>query len=213
MLCWIFDVDDTLVEYVDFDMREWYEFIAEPVAKKYGIPINFEIWQEIIDGKISRRYSEKYGVAAEKFWSEVDNRNLEYRKKMHREERLRLYSDVHFIKNLPGKKIAWSTSSQNCVNYVLSLFEIQELFDLIVGKDYENYKYLDYVKPSPKFIEIIKKRYGCERCMVIGDSDKDLLAAKNAGCLAIHISRHGEKSKYADIPITSLHQLRDKKFL
>ncbi len=50
MPCLIFDVDDTLVEYVDFDMREWYEFIARPVAERYGIPLSFDTWKKIIEG-------------------------------------------------------------------------------------------------------------------------------------------------------------------
>ncbi len=213
VLCWIFDVDDTLVEYVDFDMREWYEFIAEPVARKYGIPFDFNTWKRIISGEISRRHSERYGVPAEIFWREVDKKNLGYRKWMYNQGRLKLYPDVPFIENLQGKKIAWSVSSEDCVKYVLSLFGIKEIFDFVIGKDYENYRYLEKVKPSSKFIEIIKDRCSCDRCIVIGDSDKDMLAARYAGCLAVHISRDGRISRYADIVITSLHQLADKKFL
>ncbi len=213
MLCWIFDVDDTLVEYVNFDMREWYEFIAEPVAKKYGIPLDFNTWKRMIEGEISRRYSERFGVPAENFWRDVDKRNLEYRKWMYNEGRLRLYSDVQFIKNLQGKKIAWSVSSENCVEYVLSLFGIKDIFNFVIGKDYENYRYLEKVKPSPKFIQLIKGRCECDECIVIGDGDRDMLAAKYAGCLAVHISHDGRKSKYADVTITSFHQLADKKFL
>ena len=211
MLCWIFDVDDTLVKYVDFDMYEWYEFIALPVAEKYNIPLGFSVWKGMIEGKISRRYSENFGVPAEIFWKEVDYRNLEYRKWMYRQNRLRLYKDVKAIENLEGKKIAWSASSQECINYVLSLFGISSLFDFIIGKDYENYRYLDYVKPSPKFIEIIKKKCECENCIVVGDSERDMVAAKKAGCMAILVRR--KESKYADFKIDSLWELLNKKFL
>jgi HAD superfamily hydrolase (TIGR01549 family) len=213
VLCWIFDVDDTLVEYVDFDMREWYEFIAEPVARKYNIPFTFEIWEEIIQGNLDRRYSEKFDISAEKFWKEVDERNLEYRKWMWKQNRLKLYDDVKAIKDLEGRKIAWSVSSENCINYVLSLFGIKELFDFVIGKDYCNYKYLDYVKPSPKFVEIIKERCKCSKCIVVGDSDKDMLAAKKAGCKAIFIERWKKNSRYADLEISSLWELLNKNFL
>ncbi len=209
--CWIFDVDDTLVKYVGFDMYEWYEFIAMPVAKKYNIPLDFSLWKGMIEGKVSRRYSKDFGVPAERFWKEVDVRNLEYRKWMYRQNRLKLYDDVKAIENLQGKKIAWSASSRDCINYVFSLFHISSIFDCVIGKDYENYKYIDEVKPSPKFIEIIKEKCGCEDCIVVGDSERDMIAAKKGGCKGILV--RGKESKYADLKIDSLWDLLNKKFL
>ena len=209
--CWIFDVDDTLVKYVGFNLYEWYEFIALPVAEKYGIPLDFSVWKGMINGKVSRRYSENFGVPAEIFWKEVDARNLEYRKWMYRQNRLRVYDDVKAIAYLNGYKIAWSASSKDCINYVLSLFNIASLFDFVIGKDYENYKHIDDVKPSPKFIEIIKDRFKCEDCIVIGDSERDMLAARKGGCIGVLV--RGKESKYADFKIDSLWELQNKKFL
>jgi len=213
MPCYIFDVDDTLVEYVDFDIREWYEFIAEPVARRYNIPFSFEIWRDIIEGRKGRRYSEKYGLPAELFWKEVDERNLEYRKKMLQEGRLRVYKDAEVLKTLKGKKIAWSVSSEECIRFVLQTFSLVDYFDFIIGKDYENYRYLDYLKPSPKFIEIIKEKMKCNKCIVIGDSEKDMLAAKRAGCIGILVDRDGRESNREDLTIKSLNELLNKKFL
>ncbi len=213
MLCYIFDVDDTLVEYVDFDMCEWYEFIALPVAEKYNIPLSFEKWEEIINGKASRRYSEGFGIDAKIFWSEVDKRNLQYRKAMLKEGRLKAYSDTDILKHLSGKKIAWSVSSEECVKFVLSTFSLLQYFDFVIGKDYENYAYLDDIKPSPKFIELIKEKMGCDKCVVIGDGDRELEAARKAGCVAILVKRRKNHSPYADFTISSLNELADKKFL
>ncbi len=213
MPCLIFDVDDTLVEYVDFDMREWYEFIARPVAERYGIPLSFDTWKKIIEGEVSRRYGENYGVEASVFWREVDERNLEYRKKMLYEGRLRAYPDTDVLKSLEGKKCAWSVSSEECIKFVLSTFNLLDYFDFIIGKDYKNYAYIDELKPSPRFIEIIKEKLHCERCMVIGDGEKEMLAARRAGCVAVHISRNGRKCRYADFTITSLKELLNKNFL
>lgn len=213
MPCYIFDVDDTLVEYVDFDMREWYEFIVRPVAERYKIPFSLEIWKDIVKGKKSRRYTERYGLDAKTFWREVDARNLEYRKAMLRKGRLRAYPDTDILKYLNGKKCAWSVSSEECIRFVLSSLDLINYFDFIIGKDYKNYAYLDYLKPSPKFIEIIKEKLHCDRCVVIGDGNKEMLAAKRAGCLAIYINRSGKKSEYADFTITSLRELLNKNFL
>ncbi len=204
-------MDDTLVKYVDFNMYEWYEFIAVPVAKKYNIPLDFSVWKGMIEGKIGRRYSENFGIPAERFWKEVDARNLEYRKWMYRQNRLKLYDDVKAIENLEGKKIAWSTSSRDCINYVLSLFGILSLFDFVIGKDYGDYEYIEEVKPSPKFVEIIKEKCKCENCFVVGDSEIDMISAKKGGCKGILVRE--KESKYADFKIDSLWDLLNKKFL
>ena len=215
MPCYIFDVDDTLIKYRDFSFEEWYDFIVAPVAEELNIPLDLQIWREMIEGKISRRYPEKYGVPAEKFWAKVDKKNLEYRKFMFREGRLSAYEDTKVLEHLKGKKIAWSTSSTSCMRYVLSLFNLIKYFDLIIGKDYENYRYVDYVKPAPKFIEIIKEKMQCKKCVVIGDDEKDMMAAKGAGCIAILIKRRLSSSELADFTIDTLWDLLgiDKKFL
>jgi len=215
MPCYIFDVDDTLIKYHNFSFEEWYDFIAAPVAEELNIPLNLQIWREMIEGKISRRYPEKYGVPAEKFWAKVDKKNLEYRKFMFREGRLSVYKDTKVLERLKGKKIAWSASSTNCMRYVLSLFNLIKYFDLIIGKDYENYRYLEYVKPAPKFIEIIKEKMQCKKCVLIGDDEKDMIAAKGAGCVAILIKRRLSSSELADFTIDTLWDLQemDKKFL
>jgi len=213
MPCYIFDVDDTLVHYVDFNLREWYEFIAEPVARRYGVPLSFDIWKGIIEGKLSRRYTEKYGLSAKQFWKEVDKRNLEYRKMMLRNGRLKAYDDVLVLREIKGKKIAWSVSSEECIRFVLSTFSLLKFFDFIIGKDYEDYAYLDEVKPSPRFIEIIKEKMECEKCIVIGDSERDMLAAKGANCIGVFINREGKRSEHADFTISSLEGLLNKNFL
>ncbi len=215
MICYIFDVDDTLVKYEDFNFKEWYNFIAEPVARDLGVPLTLDAWREIIEGKRSRRYSEEFGMPAEEFWRRVDERNLEYRKFMLREGRLKVYEDVAALELLKGKKAAWSTSSTACIEYVLGLFNLRKYFDLIIGKDYENYRHLEEVKPHPGFLRIIVDKLGCDGCVVIGDDEKDMLAAKRAGCMAILIKRRLQSSNFADYTINSLWELvkMDKKFL
>ncbi len=214
-LCYIFDVDDTLIKYENFDFEEWYRFICEPVANELSVPMNLEIWRGMIEGKISRRYPERYGVSAEEFWRRVDARNLEYRKFMLREGRLKAYDDVSALSALRGKKIAWSTSSRNCMEFVLSTFNLLEHFDFLMGKDYQNYRYVEHVKPAPTFLLLIKDMFNCTSCIVVGDDEKDMKAARNAGCMAVLVTRRISHSRFADYVIQNLWELGelDKKFL
>ncbi len=203
MLCWIFDVDDTLVEYVDFDFLEWYRFIAEPVARELGLPMSAEKWRGILRGEVSRRFSEEYGVPAKIFWRMVDERNLEYRRRMWKEGRIRRFEDTGVLGELPGKKVAWSSSSGECIRFVLEKTSLLAHFDLILGKDYGDYSHLDGVKPSPGLIEVAKRMLGCDDCVVIGNSEVDMEAARRAGCRGIKISRNGKGS------ISSLWELKN----
>ncbi len=186
MTCWIFDVDDTLVEYVDFDFEEWYKFIAEPVAREMGVPLNLETWRAMLDGRISRKYPEKWGDW-KKFWREVDRRNLEYRKMMFSQGRLKKNRGVEKISELRGIKIAWSASSKECVEYVLEKLGIADLFPAVFGKDYMDYKFIEDIKPRPGLLNEIRRIYGCEECYVIGDSERDMKAAEGANCKGIRV--------------------------
>ncbi len=206
--CLIFDVDDTLVEYVDFDFEEWFKFIALPAAEKFRIPLNIYTWRDIISGKISRRYPEKFSIAAEDFWREVDKNNLKFREFMMKEGRLRKYDDCEAIKELNGVKIAWSASSTECIEFVLKHIRLLKYFDGIFGKDYQNYKFLEDTKPNPGLLVEIKRIYGCDECYVIGDSERDMLAAKRAGCVAIFVNRRDERVM-GDYTIKSLWELKN----
>lgn len=208
MKCLIFDVDDTLIKYEKFNFEEWYRFIAEPVAREYGIKMNVHIWREMIEGKISRKYPEKFGIDAREFWKRVDNRNLEYRKMMLSEEKLEKYGDTDAIKDIQGIKIAWSSSSEECIRFVLEKTSLIGIFDFVVGKDYMNYEYIEEIKPKSGLLKEIIRKIECERCYVIGDSKKDMIAAKNAGCFAIFLSRNG-RGNYGDIVIKSLRELKE----
>ena len=207
MLCLIFDVDDTVVEYVDFDFDEWYRFVALSTAKKLGMPLTIDIWKNMINGKIGRDYPERFGISYKKFWKEFDERNLEYRKMMLESGRLRLYDDAEIIKDLPGKKIAWSASSSNCVNFVLKNLNVVSFFNSIYGKDFEDYRYAILEPKYPLLLEIIK-REKCEECYVVGDSERDVLSAEKAGCKAIFLNRKDDK-KMGDITIKSLRELKE----
>ncbi len=208
MLCLIFDIDDTLVEYVDFDFEEWYKFIAFEVAKKLNIPLTIDIWRGIVEGKIGRSYPEKFGVPYQIFWKDIDERNLDYRKKMLREGRLRRYEDSFVLRELPGIKIAWSSSSSKCVRFVLENLNLEKYFDKIYGKDFQNYRFADS-DPKYRILHEIIKIHNCDECYVIGDSQRDMLAAKKAECKGIFVMRSGDKTNGEWITIKSLRELKE----
>ena len=185
MRCWVFDVDDTIVEYVDFDFEEWYEFVAKPAAEQLKIPMSVEIWRAMIEGKISRKYPERFGVQAKEFWKKVDENNLKYRERMWGQRRIRASGNLEFLKRVDGIKIAWSASSSECANYVLEKTKTKEEFEEVFGKDYNDYQFLGDGDPKEEMLKEIKRKYNCEECYVIGDSERDMNAARAAGCTGL----------------------------
>ncbi len=93
-----------------------------------------------------------------------------------------LYPDALFVlENLHsnGHKLALiTTSTHENVAHLLENHNIKQLFDVIIaGDDTTNHK------PHPEPLELALKHLGGnkEDAVMIGDSDKDLGAAKNAG--------------------------------
>ncbi len=206
MPCFIFDVDDTLVEYVDFDFEEWYRFLVVPVAEQLGFEMTLDEWRGIVKGHLARDHVERYGVSAVEFWKAVDERNLEYRRWMLSQGRLRAHPDAEAIRHLPGRKAAVSNSSTRCAEFALEAAGLRDAFDAVVGKDYGEYRYIHEAKPRPGLILVVKRLMGCERCIFVGDSPSDVRAGKGAGCLTVQVLRGGEVGG-ADITVRSLWEL------
>ena len=206
MPCFIFDVDDTLVEYVDFNFEEWYRFVVVPVAERFGFEMTLDEWRGIVKGDLKRDYVERYGVTMADFWRAVDERNLEYRRWMLEQGRLRAQGDAEAIRHMPGRKAAVSNSSTRCAEFALEAAGLRDIFEVIVGKDYGNYRYLHEAKPRPGLILVARQLLGCEQCVFVGDSPSDVRAGKGAGCLTVQVLRDGGEGD-ADITVRSLWDL------
>ncbi len=124
-----------------------------------------------------RKHLEKWGV------KDIDSADEEADKVA--QEKLpgtELYPDALYVLGelkLRGKKLALiTTSARNQVSPLLEKYEMGSLFDSVVcGDDVEHHK------PHPEPLEKALQQLGAsnERAVMIGDSDKDLGAAKNAG--------------------------------
>ena len=67
-------------------------------------------------------------------------------------------------------------------------------------------------KPNKAGTEILSKKYGVpiQSIAFIGDEEKDVLTARNAGAIPIFLNRHqAQRSKGEYIQITALAELKD----
>ncbi|AAL81913.1 HAD family hydrolase [Pyrococcus furiosus DSM 3638] len=206
----IFDVDETLVYYEGYSLKEWYEKIAKPTMKKLGILIDWETFRKMAKGELPRSYVEEFGIDHVTFWKALDKANRRYREELLNEGKIRTYDDVEAIKELKklGLKLAAvSNASQDNTELVLKAFNLLDYFDVVYGKDYT---YLDGVKPNPYLINKALNTLGLrpDEAILVGDSDLDIIAGKRAGVTVVQIVRE-KKYEGADYYIQNLWELVD----
>lgn len=205
----IFDVDETLIYYEGHDARRWFDDYLEPAFQRHNINVDFETYGKMVRGTLPRSYVERLGINHVDFWKLVDTVNLEYRKKLAEEGKIKPFPDVaralDELKNMGLKLAAVSNASQECTEFVLGLFKLRKYFDVVFGKDYS---YLDGAKPSPYLIEKSLKalKISPGEVLVVGDSKLDILAAHRAGVKVVQIERF-ERVENADYYVKDLGEL------
>ncbi len=204
----VFDVDETLVYYEGYDHREWYDNWVMPALRKHGIELDYKTYRKTVSGELPRSYVERFGIDPIELWRIIDGVNLEYRKKLASEGKIKAFPDAgvlaHF-KQLGLKLAAVSNASQECTEFVLKLFGLKRYFDAVFGKDYS---YLDGVKPSPYLIEkaLHALQLTPEEAIMVGDSRLDIAAGHRAGLKVVQITRFG-KIDGADYYVGDLQEL------
>jgi 2-haloalkanoic acid dehalogenase type II len=206
----IFDVDETLVYYESYDARKWFDDYLEPAFQRHNINVDFETYRKMVRGTLPRSYVEKFGIDHVEFWKLVDNVNLEYRKKLAEEGKIKPFPDaaqaLNDLKFMGLKLAAVSNASQDCTEFVLKLFNLRGYFDVVFGKDYSH---LDGVKPNPYLIQKALKTLDTkpQEAWVIGDSALDVVAAHKAGCKAVQVLRFDNFCEEADFHVKDLWEL------
>ncbi len=202
---YLFDWDGTLATTLD----TWLKIIKQNY-KKYGLfPDDATITADFGDW----RAAEKRGLAPEK----VDAFVEDLRKLAHNTiQSAPLYPHAkETIAKLraSGKKTALVTSStRETIDAVLEHHDLVDLFDIVVtGSEVENHK------PHPESLAFAMKELGVSKpdSVMIGDSDKDLLAASNAGIDSIlffpdsHQTFHNRTKLEALNPIAVIADLQE----
>lgn len=195
----VFDVDDTLVYYENLTYSEWYEEVCLPLCEELNISLTLEDWISIVEGKRPRTFSQQLGIEPKTFWKTLDKHNLNFRKKLSSQSRIKKFDDTVILKSLPVKIIAYSSSSVACAEISLKTVNLYEFFHGIYGKDLDDYKFLLELKPNSGLLKEILKRENIkpEECLVVGDSLSDYISGIGAGCKALLIDR---TNKYKNFP-------------
>lgn len=200
----IFDLDGTLVH----TKPEYRYNVVGAVLKEFGIkPVKKYIdcfWFETNRQEIIQK---NFGIEPDIFWEKFQKlENIAFREKS-----TRAYSDTSAIENLKekGMKLGIVTGSPRHILEMELAFIGKGLFDSIVPSRFEHGS---FPKPNPHALEKCISELGLEKKEVAfaGNSEEDILTAKNADVYSILVDRKEHSFKYSkkpDLTIASLKEL------
>ena len=205
----IFDIDGTLIDSLDVIAESLveaakemgYNIESKDVKKLIGIP-GKEIVKQLLKVSDSQQIKEILGK-----WEE--NQRKIYAK------RVKLYPKVketlEYLKSR-GFKLATATSlTSNKAKEILRMFSIEKYFDTCVAADD-----VKEGKPSPDvFLEAVRRLdVKNEECIVVGDTEYDILAAKAAKMKIVLFDPQKQRLKTIKVkPDFIIHSFQELKTL
>jgi HAD superfamily hydrolase (TIGR01549 family) len=213
-----FDLDNTLVEIEN--SHRFFDNIIVDVFKQECIPAptqeqRNQLWRNSDYKQLLKSWNFPDHVL---FWKSFDVFDLQYRKDLYRQGKLKTFNDViPTLKKLIDYEgvylILITNSSQDITQFELETFGLNRYFnDVIILGDSQ-----DDCKPNPKrILESLNSisnnfKFSREHVFIVGDSPFDISAGKNANIKSILIKRweksHKEWTDSPDYTITNLNQL------
>ncbi|MBR9680720.1 MAG: HAD family hydrolase [Candidatus Altiarchaeota archaeon] len=187
----VFDLDGTLVD-----------------ASELHATILSEILEKKIDPKIIYNSSSLHFLVMENTprdkWASI--------KDVTRQHEAKMLENVNLVKPMPGvyevlteikyKKALFTSASKRLTTAILKELNLNGYFDIIITQT-------DVVrsKPDSEGLYIIESKLNDDELIVIGNSGKDMLAAKKIGAISILFSKEKKRANVADYTVSSLKEL------
>lgn len=216
----IVDLNGTLIDTEVAFFKAYKDIFA-----KYHIPFTIEDFTNhwSTQGKKLKEYLEKIGrndlFSKEK--EMLDKKDTIFQTTLH--DRVIFMSHVketlQMLKNAGISLGLDSSSSKENIEKMLALFGLRTIFDGISSGDMEidKKKYGDKKKKSSRMKALAHKlRFPYEKCIVIGDAEKDIKGAKEAGMKSIAVPNQYTRSSdfsESDIVVKSFADITPKKLL
>jgi pyrophosphatase PpaX len=165
----IFDWDGTLAN----TLEVWFNAYIT-LFEQYGLKVSYKEVSE-------KAYGDplgciKFGIQD---FEEFNNRLFLLVKKQYATAKLypQVKETLHFLKRKDYKLFLFTSTNRQLIINSLKKSKLDIYFDLIIGREDVN-----KLKPDPQGIQIIIEKYSCPRnqAIIIGDTDKDILAGKKS---------------------------------
>ena len=200
---WIFDLDNTLHDATPHIFphinRSMTAYLQEHLnlGEDAANALRMDYWQRY--GATLSGLMKHHGTDPDHFLRNT-HRFPELSKMVLREPRLR-----SVLKQLPGKKLVFSNAPLQYALAVLKLLLVDDLFDDIFAIEHSHYR------PKPQsagFRGLLRKhRLHAGQCVMVEDSEENLLTAKRLGMRTVWVSDALRAPSYVDVKIRNVLEL------
>lgn len=212
----VFDVDGTLFrikDYIPIFRKAQYEALK---TLNPSTTISFKDVAELysplrLPHSDSARYLETvWHVNPEKYWDLLAKLELRDRKIALQTGAIQVFGDVSVLRKLKTKHqmALLSNTPEESVNESLAHFGLLDLFEDKVCAKFK----CELTKPGVKGITVLLEKAGVKppEAWMIGDSEIDVAAGRNAGMFTVQITRdHQEEEGKPDLKISSFYELAE----
>lgn len=179
----IFDLDGTLMNSIP-DLTAALNYTAEKFALEVFSEVEVQV---MVGGGIRKLIEDAFGEKRNTFnYQQYYNCFMDYYAQNHSNKSHLFEESLEVINHFKDKKLAiLSNKFDKFTKKMARDYQIDKFFDVVLGAT-ENIK----KKPSAEPIDFILKETGVQKefAIMIGDSEQDILTAKNAGIKSIAVT-------------------------
>ncbi|AZH26614.1 HAD family hydrolase [Haloplanus aerogenes] len=150
-----------------------------------------------------------YDIDPERFWRARDYHSSHAQRVELRAGRAALYDDFDAVRDIDAPRGIVSSNQQDTVDFMHDFFATRDLFATAYGRD-PTIRSLGRKKPEPYYLHRALADLDADSALFVGDSESDVLAARNAGLDAAFVRRpHRESYDLSVEPTYELDGLTD----
>ena len=150
-----------------------------------------------------------YDLDPERFWRARDYHSSHAQRAELRAGRAALYDDFDAVRDVDAPRGIVSSNQQETVEFMHDFFATRDLFATAYGRD-PTIRSLSRKKPDPYYLHRALSDLDADVALFVGDSESDVLAARNAGLDAAFVRRpHRESYDLSVEPTYELDGLAD----
>jgi HAD superfamily hydrolase (TIGR01549 family) len=150
-----------------------------------------------------------YDLDPARFWRARDYHSSHAQRAELRAGRAALYDDFDAVREIDAPRGIVSSNQQETVEFMHDFFATRDLFATAYGRE-PTIRSLERKKPDPYYLHRALADLDADDALFVGDSESDVLAARNAGLDAAFVRRpHRQSYDLAVDPTYELDGLAD----